>query len=66
MNLRQINEKTILSLLILIAGVVFYLLWGVTYGVWADIGIYSITIILVCFGVFGTLLSLLEVKEEEK
>ena len=66
MNLKQINGKTILSLLILIAGVVFYLLWGVTYGVWADIGIYSTTIILVCFGVFGTLLSLLEVKEEEK
>lgn len=63
-NIRNINEKTIVSLLVLLAGILFYIYWGATYGVWADIGIYSITIILVLFGLFGTLLSLLEAEEE--
>ena len=64
-NIKNYNYKTILSLLSLIAGILFYIYWGVTYGVWADIGIYSITIVLVLGGLFGTLLSLLEDEEDE-
>jgi hypothetical protein len=51
---------TILSLLFLIAGIVFYIYWGSRYGVWYDIGIYSITIVFVLSGIIGTLLSLYE------
>ena len=64
-NIKNYNYKTILSLLSLIAGILFYIYWGVTYGVWADIGIYSITIVLVLGGIFGTLLSLMENEEDE-
>jgi len=59
-DIKNFNYKTILSLLLLIAGILFYIYWGVTYGVWADIGIYSITIVFVLAGIFGMLLSLLE------
>ena len=65
-DIKKFNFKTILSLLLLIAGILFYIYWGVTYGVWADIGIYSITIVFVLAGLFGTLLSLLEENEEEE
>ena len=63
-DIKKYNFKTVLSLLLLIAGVLFYIYWGVTYGVWADIGIYSITIVFVLAGIFGMMLSLLE--DEEK
>jgi hypothetical protein len=60
----MINESMIISLLLLIAGILMYVGWGVTYGVWWDIGIYSITIFLVLCGVLGALLSIYKVKEE--
>ena len=62
-NIKNFNWKTILSLILLIAGILFYISWGITYNVWYDIGPYSLTIVLVLFGLFGTLLSLLEKKE---
>lgn len=62
---KNLNLKTIFSLLLLIVGIIFYISWGITYGVWADIGIYSITIVLVLAGIFGTILSLLENKNEK-
>ena len=63
-NIKNVNVFTIVSLLFLIAGVGFYLYWGSRYGVWYDIGIYSITIVLVLSGLIGTLLSLYEKTEE--
>ena len=63
-DIKKYNFKTVLSLLLLITGILFYIYWGVTYGVWADIGIYSITIVFVLAGIFGMMLSLLE--DEEK
>jgi hypothetical protein len=62
--MKDINEWTILSLLAIIAGVIFYIYWGISYGVWVDIGIYSITIVLVFSGVCGMLLSLNVEKED--
>ena len=59
-DIKNVNVFTIISLLLLISGVSFYLYWGTTYGVWVDIGVYSLTIVLVLFGVFGLLLSLLK------
>ncbi|UCF13692.1 MAG: hypothetical protein JSW06_05410 [Thermoplasmatales archaeon] len=64
MNMKDVNEWTILSLLAIIAGIIFYVYWGITYGVWADVGIYSITIVLVLVGFFGILLSFHPEKEE--
>jgi len=64
-DFKNYTYKTILSLIVLLAGVLFYIYWGITYGNWTDIGIYSITIFLVLLGLFGMMLSLLEEKEEE-
>ena len=63
-DIKKYNFKTVLSLILLTAGVLFYIYWGITYGVWANIGIYSITIVFVLAGIFGMILSLLE--DEEK
>ena len=64
-DIKKYNFKTVLSLLLLITGILFYIYWGVTYGVWADIGIYSITIVFVLAGIFGMILSLFEDEEEK-
>jgi len=64
-RLKNINAYTIFALIVFIAGFLFYISWGLRYGVWADIGIYSITIVLVFGGVVGTILSLSIKKAEE-
>lgn len=44
--------------LLFLSGILFYFGWLITFGFehWNDVGVYSITIILVCFGLVGTLL----------
>jgi uncharacterized membrane protein len=67
LHLRNFNMYTILSLIFLIAGIALYFVWGMEYNVWADIGIYSITSILVLAGLIGFILSLsLENKEDKE
>jgi len=61
-----LDIKPILSLISLVAGIVFYIGWGTTYGVWADIGVYSLTIVLVLSGVFGLLLWYFKTKKDKK
>jgi hypothetical protein len=53
---------TIFSLLLVVAAVLLYWVWGVSYGSWnifaADnMGVYSIFIMLLGLGVFGMLLA---------
>ena len=60
------NPKAIVSLLAAVAGIIFYLAWNITYGAWADIGIYSVTIVLVCLGVAGWLVATIPNKEDTK
>ncbi|HYM40483.1 MAG TPA: hypothetical protein VEY12_10170 [Thermoplasmata archaeon] len=48
-------------LALFMAGIIFYLIWGFTYGAWnllaADwIGAYAVTVILLGFGIVGMLL----------
>ena len=64
-NLKNFNLFTALSILCLLAGIFFWIYWGLRYGIWYDIGIYSITIVLVVPGVIGFLLSLMEKEEED-
>ncbi len=63
MNLDDLNTRlgtAFFYYLILIAGVLFYLGWGLLYHsrtdgeVWTDIGVYSVTVLLVGFGLIGT------------
>lgn len=65
-SIKNINAYTIFALIVLIAGLLFYITWGLRYGVWADVGIYSITIILVLGGLVGAILSLMMEKEERE
>jgi len=42
--------------LLALLGLGIYLYWGVVFGVWVDIGLYSITALLLGFGIVGYLL----------
>ncbi|MEM2615353.1 MAG: hypothetical protein QXO44_01235 [Thermoplasmatales archaeon] len=53
-----------LSLLLLIGAVVFYLSWSIAYGDWNDIGLDSISVVLILFGALGVALSRLRIREE--
>jgi len=54
----KINAKLIFSLFVIAIGILFYLAWNIKYHAWTDIGIYSVTVILVSFGILGSLLSI--------
>ena len=64
-NLKNYNIYTILSILLLLAGIIFYIYWGSRYGVWYDMGIYSITIFLVLVGVIGFFITVIETTDEK-
>jgi hypothetical protein len=64
-SLKNINAYTIIALIVLIAGLLLYITWGLRYNVWTDIGIYSITIVLVLGGLLGAILSLTYEKTED-
>ena len=63
-NLKNFNFYTIISILFILAGLAFYIIWGTRFGVWYDIGIYSITIVFVLSGIIGFILSLQDKIEE--
>jgi uncharacterized membrane protein len=54
----KMELTTVISLLMLIAGIIFYFGWSLYYDAWTNIGVYSLTIVLVMFGVLGLLLSM--------
>lgn len=41
------------SIVLLILGVVWYLSFGAFFGRWTDVGVYSVTVMLVGFGLAG-------------
>jgi hypothetical protein len=65
LDMKNFNAWTICALIILIAGILLYITWGLRYNVWADVGIYSLTIVLVLGGLIGAILSLMMEKTEE-
>jgi len=57
----KLNALSILSVLLIVAGVVFYLSWGWYFNGWNMfdkdyIGVYAITIVFLMFGILGLLL----------
>ena len=52
------NRWTILSLAVLVLGVAFWLYMGLNHDNWTDVGVYSIGIVLVGFGLVGALVSM--------
>ena len=41
---------------ILAAGVAFYVIWSALFDAWTDLAVYTISVIMIGFGVVGTLL----------
>ena len=61
----KLNVRTGPFFFLTFLGILFYVLWGVAYGGWFDIGVYSITVVLLGFGLVGIYLySILEIEEE--
>jgi len=54
----KMELTTIISVLMLLVGIIFYLGWSLRYDAWTNIGVYSLTIILVVPGILGLLLSM--------
>ena len=57
MNLENIpNQKKMTAgfyySLIILAGI-FWLLWGLKFGVWWDIGLYAVLVVMIGFGLIG-------------
>ena len=64
-SFKNLSYFTIIGILMVISGLLFWIYWGTKYGVWADIGIYSITSVFVIAGILATIISLMEKTEEE-
>lgn len=54
-----------LSFALLLGSVAFYVGWSIAYGDWNDIGLYSLSVILILFGVLGIVLSHFKIKQAE-
>ncbi len=52
-----------LSFIMLLGAVIFYISWSIAYGDWNDIGLYSISIILILFGILGIWLSRIRARD---
>ena len=57
MNLENIPDQKKMTAgfyysLIILAGI-FWLLWGIKFGVWWDIGLYAVLVVMVGFGLIG-------------
>ena len=50
-------------ILLMLAGVIMLIIWVGVYGIWKDIGLYSVLVLLIGFGLVGTLLY--SIPEEE-
>jgi hypothetical protein len=55
-SIRKVNPAKAFYLVLLVAGVILYLLWSIIYNAWLDIGLYSVVVLLVGFGLVGYLL----------
>lgn len=46
----------IFYLIVLAAGVAFYVIWSALFDAWTDLAVYAISAIMIGFGIVGTLL----------
>ncbi len=53
----------IFSWILIIVGLIIYFSWAFLYDAWTDVGLYSISAVMIAFGVLGALLAF--VKKEE-
>ncbi len=68
MKIPTIKETpaTVFYFVLLALGVLFYFAWGVAFGVWIDVGVYSVVVVLCGFGIVGLhLYSYMATQEEQ-
>ena len=65
LDMKNMNMITIVSFLMFLAGALFYIYWGMRFGVWADVGIYSVTVFFVLTGILGMVLTLYQPSDKE-
>ena len=61
----KLNIRTAIHFFLILLGILFYFSWGFAYGGWFDIGVYSITVLLIGFGLVGIFLYSVMDEEEE-
>jgi len=54
--LKKSNYARMFYLVVLVTGIVLYLMWSIIYDAWFDLGLYSIVVLMVSFGLVGYLL----------
>jgi hypothetical protein len=64
-DIKNFNLYTILSILVLLAGIFLWIDWILRYGIIYDLGIYSLVIVFIIAGIIGFILSLLKKEEVE-
>jgi len=64
-NIKNFNFYTIISILVLLAGIFLWIDWIIRYGILYDLGIYSLVIVFIIAGIIGLILSLMEKEEVE-
>jgi hypothetical protein len=52
-------------ILLLCTGIIMILIWVGVYGIWNDIGLYSVSVLLIGFGLIGTILYSMPEEEGE-
>lgn len=50
----------LLCALLAAAGIAFYFSWSVVHGTWTDLGVYSVSVVLIAFGIVGFILYSME------
>ena len=55
----------IFSWILLLLGVLIYLSWAFLYDAWTDIGLYSISSVIIAFGILGILLAIVKKDENQ-
>ena len=54
------NQVSTIYAILAALGVAFYLSWGLMFNVWFDVGVYTISAIMIAFGVIGFFLYSIE------
>jgi len=65
LDLKNFNIYTLISVLMLLGGVFFYIYWGLRYNVWYDIGPYALSIVLIIPGIIGIIFTLMEKETQD-
>lgn len=51
----RLGPWAVVALVLVVLGIAFHVFMGLRYGSWTDVGVYSISVTLVGFGVGGLL-----------